>query len=382
VTSGPGTALGAAEALGRLADSYRDRYAAARAHRAGGGRVVGCIGADVPVELVTAVGALPVRLAGHPAADPEPAVRYLGGGFDGPALHVLADLLAGRVPIDLLLVSHDCEASLQLFYAIRELRRLGLEPQLPETHLVDVLHLPHATTARYNLTRLHELAGLLERWSGRRIDAEALARAVAVHDEIRATWRELRSLRTGARPQVRGTDALRIIGAATALPAESYLPLLRALLDDAGSLPAADGRRIFLTGSSHDTDDVYRRLEDDGLLVVGEDHDWGDALAEPDVGEPTLERIAERYQLRTPTAATGGLAQRRDGTVRGVERTGADALVGYVRDGDDAPLWDFAVQARAVGVPAVLVDGQRYGAVEVDRVRSALPGRVGAGDRG
>lgn len=375
-----GTGIRAGEALGRLAEVYADRYAAARAYRAGGGRVVGCVGADVPVELVTAVGALPMRLAGDPGADPEAAVRYLGPGFDGPALHVLADLLAGEPPVDLLLVSHDCEASLQLFYAIRELRRLGLEPQLPETHLVDLLHLPHDTTTRYNLTRLNELAALLERWSGSRIAGDVLARGVAVHDEIRAAWRELRVLRTGERPRLRGTDALHVIGAGTVLPPESYLPLVRALLDDAGSLPAHDGTRVFLTGSSHDTDGVYRSLEENGLLVVGEDHDWGDALAEPDVGEPTLERIAERYQQRTATAATGGLAQRRDGTVRALERSRADVLVSYVREGDEAPLWDFAVQSRAVEVPAVLVGGQRYGSIDLDRVRSGLRHPVSAGE--
>jgi hypothetical protein len=132
-----------------LRDAYEDRAGVARRWRGAGRPVVGYVGADVPVELVTAAGALPVRLAGNPARDRSLADRYL----DPASRSILAGLLAGEQELDLLLVSNDCEGSLRLFYAIREMRRLGREPGLPRTHLVDVLHLPHRTTMRYNRVR-------------------------------------------------------------------------------------------------------------------------------------------------------------------------------------------------------------------------------------
>lgn len=369
--TGPVEPTATPDPMAALDAAYGDRYARARTWRAGGGVVVGYVGADVPVELITAAGALPVRLAGRPGRPISHAVEYLGGGVDATASSVFAELLDETPPIDLLLVSHDCEASLQLFYAIREIRRLGLEPQLPETWLVDVLHLPHRSTAAYNLVRLRELHVRLQRFLGTRVDADALGAATLTHDRVRAAWSALADLRGADRRALTGAEALTVIGAGTTLPAAEYLPLLRRALDDLGRRGPRPGAPLLLTGSAHDEREVYRSLEDDGWLVVGEDHDWGDAAAGPPVTPPTLEGLAEWYQGRAGTPAAA-VRQRAGATRSAVARTGAEGLLGYVREHDDAPLWDFRAQAAAVPVPAVLVAGQGYGAVDLAAVRAGL----------
>ncbi|MGI5230665.1 2-hydroxyacyl-CoA dehydratase [Actinoallomurus sp. CA-142502] len=356
-------------ALKELRDAYDDRPAAIRRRRATGAPVVGCVGADVPVELVTAAGALPVRLSGDPARDRAVADRYLGTGLDPAARSILAGLLSGEPEVDLLLISNDSAASLRLFYTVRELRRLGVEPSLPRTHLVDILHLPHRTTARYNRVRLAETKELLERWSGRRIGEKELAKAVQQHDEARRRMLALRRLRTADRPALRGEDALMAIGAGAVLTAEQHAGLLdRLMLADAG-LPRHDRPRLYLTGSAHDGPEVYRAIEDAGYLIVADDHDWGDALAGPLVGEPTLDALAERYQYRDPTAARSSVRVRAGQAAATVERSRPDLLVCYVRDGDEAPAWDFPAQRRAAGVPAVILEHRRYGELGED----ALP---------
>jgi benzoyl-CoA reductase/2-hydroxyglutaryl-CoA dehydratase subunit BcrC/BadD/HgdB len=356
-------------ALKELRDAYDDRPAAIRRRRATGAPVVGCVGADVPVELVTAAGALPVRLSGDPTRDRAAADRYLGTGLDPAARSILAGLLSGEPEVDLLLISNDSAASLRLFYTVRELRRLGVEPSLPRTHLVDILHLPHRTTARYNRVRLAETKELLERWSGRRIGENELAKAVQQHDQARRRMLALRRLRTADRPALRGEDALTAIGAGAVLTAEEHAGLLdRLMLADAG-LPRHDGPRLYLTGSAHDGPEVYRAIEDAGYLIVADDHDWGDALAGPLVGEPTLDSLAERYQYRDPTATRSSVRVRADQAAATVERSRPDLLVCYVRDGDEAPAWDFPAQRRAAGVPAVIFEHRRYGELGED----ALP---------
>ncbi|WP_329260266.1 2-hydroxyacyl-CoA dehydratase family protein [Actinoallomurus sp. NBC_01490] len=356
-------------ALKELRDAYDDRPAAIRRRRAAGAPVVGCVGADVPVELVTAAGALPVRLAGDPARDRDAADRYLGTGLDPAAGSILAGLLSGEPELDLLLISNDCAASLRLFYTVRELRRLGVEPALPRTHLVDVLHLPHRTTTRYNRVRLAETKELLERWSGRRIGESELAKAVRQHDEARRRMLALRRLRTADRPALRGEDALIAIGAGAVLTPEEHTALLDRLMLADADLPRYDRPRLYLTGSAHDGPEVYRAIEDAGYLIVADDHDWGDALAGPLVGEPTLDALAERYQYRAPTAARSSVRVRADQTAATVERSHPDLLVCYVRDRDEAPAWDFPAQRRAAGVPAVILEHRRYGELGED----ALP---------
>lgn len=332
--------------------------------------VIGYVGQDVPVELVTAAGAVPVRLAGAPGTDVTVGETYLGAGVDRWARSVLTRLLAGEYgPIDRLLVARDCEASLRLFYAIRELRRVDPSSALPETHLVDLLHLPHWTTTRYNRVRVTELVAVLERWTGTRLTPDAIAAAITLHDERRGLLRTVSALRRADPPRLTGVQALAAFGAV--LPLAEHLQLLREL---EGSI--VDRRtRVFLTGSAHDTPDVYHAIESAGHVVVGEDHDWGDLQAARLVGEPTLDALVERYQYNGPTAARASIADRAAHTARAAVECGAEIVVSYVRSGDDAPPWDFPAQAaalRAHGIPAVLLDRQEYGLIDLTSLSTVV----------
>ncbi|GAB3428877.1 2-hydroxyacyl-CoA dehydratase [Actinophytocola sediminis] len=351
-----------------LVDHYERRYPVP-AHD---GAVVGYVGQDVPVELVHAAGALPVRLAGQPGTDVAVGEGYLGAGVDRWARSVLTRLLAGEYGgLDRLLVSRDCEASLRLFYAIRELRRVAPELGLPETYLVDLLHLPHWTTTRYNKVRVTELVAVLERWTGTRLTPGAIAEAIALHDEHRRALRTVSAMRRTDPPRLTGTQALAVFGAV--VPVAEHTRLLLALPDSV--VDTHPGRRVFLTGSAHDTAEVYRAIEAAGCVVVGEDHDWGDLLATRLVGEPTLDALVERYQHNGPTAARASIQDRAAHTAAAAAECGADLVVSYVRANDDAPPWDFPAQAealRANGIPAVLVDRQEYGEIDLAPVLAAV----------
>ncbi|SDF46566.1 Benzoyl-CoA reductase/2-hydroxyglutaryl-CoA dehydratase subunit, BcrC/BadD/HgdB [Lentzea fradiae] len=347
--------------LRRLVDHYERRYPVDV-----DGPVIGCVGQDVPVELVTAAGALPVRLAGRPGLDVAEGEKYLGRGVDPATLSVLTRLLNGEYGrLDRLLVSRDCEGSLRLFYAVRELRRLEPGLGLPETHLVDVLHLPHWTTARYNQVRFAELVAVLERWTGTRLTAPKIASAIMLHDARRDLWRAVSALRRDLR--LTGAQALAAFGAV--LPVAEHNRLLRELLKS--DLDVHRGRRVFFTGSSHDNPNVYWLLEEMGSVVVGEDHDWGDLLATRLVGEPTLAALVERYQYNGPTAARASIAARAAHTAQAAAESGAELVVSYVRRNDDAPPWDFPAQREALrphGIPAVLFDRQEYGLIDLSEV--------------
>ncbi|KAA9156682.1 2-hydroxyacyl-CoA dehydratase [Amycolatopsis acidicola] len=326
-------------ALSELLAVAADRVGAA--HSAGR-PVVGCVGADVPVELITAAGLLPLRLFGNPAEVDEP---YLGRGVDPVARSVLNGLLSGRYgELEAIVVSRDCEASLRLFYALRELKRVELE--LPPVYLVDVLHLPHHTTTRYVHAKVAKFRAWLGQW--RTIDDDTLAEAITAHDRLR------RAL--GEASFSCGSERLGVVAATTALPVEHATKLVEGLAPG----EAREGVRAFLTGSSHDHPGVYERLEDNGFLVVGEDHDWGPRFART-CAAPTELALAERYQYNGPTAPRSSVRQRAAYTAAAARECGAEVLISYAREHDDAPPWDFPEQRAATDLPAVLAERQPYG---------------------
>lgn len=367
---------------GPLAPLHRfaaDRALAARDWSAAGRPVAGYVGADVPVEVLSAGGFLPVRLTGDPTADSTAGDRYLGRGLDPVARSVLSRLLDGAYgQLDALVVSRDCEASLRLFYAVRELHRVEPGIGVPPVHLVDVLHLPHRTTTRYVLAKVRQLRAQVERWAGRPVTDDDLAAAVAAHDRVRTLLGEMTAPRKVSPARLSGAQALAVVAATTTLPPEQAVRLLEELRDLAGALPEVSGTRVFLTGSSHDTPGVYEALEAAGLLVVGEDHDWGDLLHHRLVAPPAdpalLElALAERYQHNGPTAARASIGQRAAHTAAAARRCGADALLSYVRVHDDAPRWDHRAQQEAAGLPSATLEHQPYGRVDPGDLAAALP---------
>lgn len=362
-------------ALAQLTSHGTERRASAddwRARHNGG--VIGYVGADVPVEYITAAGLLPLRLSGSPGTPSTAGDRYLGTGLDPVARSVLTRLLDHDFgPLDGIVVSRDCEASLRLFYALRELRRVDPASALPPVHLVDVLHLPHRTTTRYVRAKLRQLRATVETWAGRSIDDAALADAIAVHERLRDLLTRVAALRRLRPARLTGTQALSVVAATTALPADHATALLEELLTEADLLPGHEGQRVFVTGSPHDTTHVYTALEDAGLLVVGEDHDWGDLLSLRRTAAPTEDALAERYQYNGPTAPRASIRARAEHTQRAAQDCGAEALVCYARVHDDAPRWDYPAQRAATGLPSVLLSRQPYGALD-DEAAEALTG--------
>ncbi|PXY35889.1 2-hydroxyacyl-CoA dehydratase subunit D [Prauserella flavalba] len=341
--------------------------------------VVGYVGADVPVELLTAAGMHPLRLTGSPGEPSTAGDRYLGTGLDPVARSVLTRLLDGAYGhLDGLVVSRDCEASSRLFYAVRELKRIDPAAPLPPVQLVDVLHLPHRTTTRYVHAKLAGLRATLETWAGRPITDDDLAEAIGQHNRLRHLLREIGELRGRTPALLSGTQALSLVAATTRLPVRDACSLAERLLAEQPS--EVDGLRVFLTGSGHDEPGVYAALEEAGLVIVGEDHDWGDLLSLRDVEAPTMLALAERYQHNGPSAPRASIRRRAEHTSSAARARGAGALISYARVHDDAPPWDFPAQRALCGLPSVLLDRQPYGGLTDDALAAAagLRGPVGA----
>ncbi len=281
--------------------------------------------------------------------------------------------------LDALIIDHSLEAHVNLFFNLRQIRLMRPEVRLPELHFLDVLHLPHLTTARYNRDRIRDLLAAIERWGGHSVDDASVGRELTHSNSQRRRLTEVASLRTSAPPSVSGVDALSVIGCAMLLPRDDYDLLLSRALKELAGAPAISGRRVFVTGSAHDATDVYQVIEQEGCVIVGEDHDWGDRYYADGVDENAfwLDAVADRAAFGAPAPAKYGLAERVRFVGDRVRETGAEVLLSINRVRDDAARWEFPdLQAALVtqGIVCASVDEVPYdttaAAIVVDRLRA------------
>jgi benzoyl-CoA reductase/2-hydroxyglutaryl-CoA dehydratase subunit BcrC/BadD/HgdB len=333
--------------------------AAASAWRAGtGGRVVGVLGWSVPRELVVAAGMLPVRLS----------PRRLAGGFsarDGAtgldrelppgAARIAGGLLSGALDwVDAVLIGRDSEAHTKLFYLLRELRRSGAAVGLPPIAFFDLLRLPSRTSARYNRLRARELVDTLSRWAGRPVTPDDLGRAVDDQAATAQRLAALTALRTAPVPAVTGGDALAAALAAQVLPGEQVRAHLAAAGDAGTSAPPA--ARVFLAGSGLDDPAAYDALEDLGIALVGEDHEWGDdGSAPPARTADPLDGIVDRYHFGHGGVARDGLRDRAERTAGKITAAAADGVLYLAGERDEAAGWQLPALAERLGPDIPLV---------------------------
>jgi hypothetical protein len=315
-------------ALAELRAAYRERNAEAARWRAGGGTVVGYVGADVPRELIEAAGHFALRLASVDV-DPRRADRILGPGVDEATRLLLAGLLEGAYPIDRLVLCHDDDHTVRLYTALRMLDLPGVD-----LWFLDLLHQPRASTDAYDRARLRELAA----WLG---DTSSLPDSIAAANRSRALGDRLQMLRRAG--GVSGADALALLGAGTALPASVYAALLDAALADLDH--QGSGRSVLLLGSDHDRDDVYAAVDELGAIVVAETHGFGEALLAGRVeeeGDP-LDALVRHYRPRPRTTPAA-----------------ADVQIAWVRRGDESRAWSLPAEQRRLGAPIVTLRSRPY----------------------
>lgn len=322
--------------------------------------VVGYVGTDTPVELIDSVGALAYRLGSAVGGVSDEAVSLLGSAVDRPALSILDQVLGGDLDfVRGIMISRDCQASLRLFYVLRQLRADGLT--VPETHLVDLLHLPRESTARYNLAQVRRAADVLAEWTGMCATARDVRDAAERRENVRAELIAVQSGRRASEPTVTGTDALRLHAIAQRSRPEDAVTLIR----ECSPTSVTDARfRLFVTGSAQDDDANYSALEAAGAHVVGEDHSWGDLVLDivPAIADATdltglYDGLARARQVGGVSASTSGLRDRAAYTERAITESGAHAVLSLVRRNDAAPDWDYP---SIVAVPAAKVRGAEH----------------------
>ena len=362
-------------------DALRSAYASDEFIEPAGRPVIGYVGRDTPVELLTAAGAEPLRLRAPHGLDTARADELLGNGVDPAIRGILAGILAGSYgELAALVVSSDCDASQRLFYVLRELKRRGVAPDVAPVWLIDILHSRSASVAAYNETRLAEAIAFLDGAGTHVVTPDRLAGAIGRHAAVRSLLRDVLQLRRETPARLSGADALAVIGASTRLPLDEAERMLHALLDEAPGLAPLSGIRVYMSGSAHDSSEVYQAIESRGAVVVGEDHEWGEIAADHDASGSRLDDLAVFYRDNGPSSQRASIAARAAYAASGARRAQADVVVTYAREKDDAPLWDASTVVSAMALPSYRLTEQAYRRIDDDAIAglSRLVAEVGS----
>ena len=296
---------------------------------AAGRRPIRTLGFDAPRARLIAAGFQPIRLVAPRLAETPRADAIMGSAEMGPrGRRLLEVLIAPAHPdVPLLITQADAEQP-QIFAALRELGRLG-EPVPHHVHFLDLLHIDRDASRTYNAARLAQLDDWLAGIGGSRPDSKGMAQAEALIERQHLLLGQANELRrTGA---LSGTDMLRIIAASAILTPDACNAALSALLA-AAAPPPASGRCIFICGTPHEGDELYRAIEESGARIVGENHAWG---------------LPFGHTGTIPARVTSpqGLAQE---TALRITELAPDIVIHLAIDGDEAAPWDVARIKRAV----------------------------------
>ena len=330
---------------------WLDRDKAAAEFRAGGGRVVGCLGADVPEEYLLAGGLLPIRICPDPESDLRWADQYLEACFD-PMVRSQFDRIVrpGEKPWDVIAVSNSTDVLVRVYLYLRELRRSAPEAGTPDTAFIDWLFTPSRKFRLYNEARALDFRRKAEEWAGRPITDGDIREAVHILNGQRSAMGRISALRQADRPRVSGTEALIIAGAGFYMDRARHRELVNDIADAAAAWPALKGPRLYVSGTEQYDTAIYACLENAGAVIVGEDQDCGQRYYErlTDPESPPEEAVVARYTRRVPSPKKAAVDRRVEALCCEALEAKADGAAVFMDWFEEAASWDFPEEKKAL----------------------------------
>ncbi len=327
-------------ALAKLVmDAATDPLRHAREHAQKGARVIGVVGAEAPVELVIAAGAMPVAVpafAGDRTAD---ADRHLEPAFSPRVRSVTEQWLQGRLDfIEAVIFTRADDSEQRCYYYLCELQRRG-QARGPIPLIFDIAKIPRAASLKHSEAATRALAQALSS------DPARLDAAIGVRDRRRSLFGRLERLRRSDRPPP-GSDCERLLRLADTLPAERFDTTLAAWLEE--QFPERHGPRLLLAGTTPPDGRLHEAVEEAGGCIVGEIDNEGIDRLGPMIGaasEP-LGDLALHYHARS--YGPRGFGDRTSRLVRRAGEYAVDGVVSWLIEEDEASAWHVPATVAAL----------------------------------
>lgn len=323
----------------QVADALRDPLARARAHAARGQRVIGFVGAEIPVELIIAGGAYPVRLPSAADGNTGAADRYLESTFMPDVRSIAEQYLRGALNfMQSIVLPRSNDSAQRLYYYLSDLRTRQFQ-QAPVPLIFDLAKIPRETSKLHSRHATQRLAAEIG------VPPSALPGAIRQRNRRRELFLEAMRLRLRD-GGFRGSLLDRIFRSADFCDADEFDGNFREWL--LKPEVAKNGPRVLLVGSSPPDERLHRAVEDGGGSVVSE----GDAYASRSVSSPmipadgALDAIADHYHaLPVGTRAFIDRAAAVNGLAANVA---ADGVIIWLIEEEDALIWELPAEMSAL----------------------------------
>jgi bcr-type benzoyl-CoA reductase subunit C len=290
------------------ADAYYREYGSrAKELRAEGKKIIGYLTALGPVEIMTAAGVVPFRMKGNVSEAITKGDAYMETIVCPFVRNVFDAAVKGKYDfLDGLVLPHQCDS------IDRTTDVWSDNLKLPYFHFLNVPHVTDGPSVEFLKGILRIFIGTLEKFTGKKISDDALARAVKAHNENRRLMRDLYALRKSNPPLISGPEMMKVLVAAMSLPVEESSALIESVTKEVQQrVPGVAGnkKRIMLIGDQIDDVAIVDAIEGTGALLVMDDLSIGSKMyfTDTDVTADPVQGIAERYlrKVKIPTTYVG-----------------------------------------------------------------------------
>jgi len=274
---------------------YKDYGLRARELKKEGKKIIGYVCSFVPLEIITAAGCIPFRVRGNihePITKGDTLLEtivcpYYRSVFD-LSVKGKYDFLAGIV------IPHGCDSMVRSYSAWNY--------SLPYSyfHFVNIPSVCVESSFEFFGAELNDFRKSLEKFVGKAITDDDLARAIRVHNENRDKVRALYEFRKADPPLISGTELTMMLTVGSSLPIGEANVLFDQVLAEIGRRERSQlkkGARLFMDGACIDNIELIKLVEELGGNVVADTICNGarDYFPRTDeVGNP-IHALAHRY---------------------------------------------------------------------------------------
>ncbi len=274
---------------------YRDYGCRARELKSQGKKIMGCLCAYVPLEIVAAAGFIPFRIKGD-VNEPITKADAEMETIVCPLVRSCFDMsLKGKYDfVDGLVIPHACDSMCRTY----DIWKYTLN--LPYSHFINMPHTTDEPSLNFYKQLLGTFRTSLSRFIGGEISDQSLTRAVQLYNQNRAKLRERYELRKASPPLISGSEITRVLVATMSIPVEEASELIGSVIEEVKrrtSIPAKKSARIMVVGAQVDNAAFIDLIEDSGAWVVADDLCPGarEFFSDVEVTEDPIDGIAERY---------------------------------------------------------------------------------------
>jgi benzoyl-CoA reductase/2-hydroxyglutaryl-CoA dehydratase subunit BcrC/BadD/HgdB len=335
--------------------ALRDPLAAARAHASDGGRVIGYVGAEMPVELIIAAKAFPLRLPSFAQGSAAAADRYLESSFMPDVRSICEQYLQGAFDfLQAIVFPRSNDSAQRLYYYFCELRTRGLSAG-PEPLIFDLAKIPRDTSRAHSRVAIKKLASHI----GAR--EQDLPGAIARRNRRRELFAAAATARIDAITSCRGSAMDRLFRAADFCDSEKFDAGFGVHLQQAGSPPVRP--RVLLAGTPPPDDRLHLAVEAGGGNVVAEFGEHASrSVALPLIAtDGSFAAIADHYQ--TSQIGQRAFVNRAAAIVDLAKAAKIGGVVTWLLEQEDVLIWDLPAQAAALseaGVASLTLSRRRW----------------------